>query len=54
MGWIYKYIEAGRNNAGTIEHWAVGYYVGDYLEIISYFSAESDAIARVSLLNGGN
>jgi len=53
MGWVYKYIDSGVNDNGTRKHWGVGYYIKDHFEIISYFALESEAIARVSLLNGG-
>ena len=53
MCWVYKYIDNGINNNGTMEHWVVGYYIAESFEIITYFANEADAIARVSLLNGG-
>ena len=58
MCWVYKYIDNGvngvdANGSAAIVHWAVGYYVGDYFEIISYFNTENEAIERVSKLNGG-
>ena len=56
MTWVYKYIHNGINNSGTsggVKHWAVGFYVGDNFEIITYFETENAAIDRVSKLNGG-
>tara|TARA_R110002074_G_C12180274_1_gene633205 strand:+ start:181 stop:360 length:180 start_codon:yes stop_codon:yes gene_type:complete len=58
MGWIYKYIDNGANGVDAAGaqvkfHYAVGYYIKDTFEVITYFELESEAIARVSKLNGG-
>ena len=60
MCWVYKYIEKGINgldNQSTpqpaLNHWVVGYYIGDDFQLISTFYTEDDAINRVSKLNGG-
>ena len=54
MCWVYKYIEQGvYGTSGNIRQWAIGYYIGEHFEIISYFENENDAINRVSRLNGG-
>mgnify|MGYP001183935379 CR=1 FL=1 len=54
MCWVYKYIDNGvYGTSGAQRHYAVGYYIGDNFEIISYFEDENDAINRVSKLNGG-
>ena len=54
MCWVYKYIDIGvASTTTTRKHWAVGFYVGDNFEIITYFETENAAIDRVSKLNGG-
>ena len=58
MCWVYKYIDkpvngVDSNNSPAKLHWAVGYYIVEYFEVICYMYTEEDAINRVSKLNGG-